>query len=161
LRTAQLGSAELWLMCCLAGAPLAAFAVREQRLEALRKAVPAFAAALALGCAIVAYAAMESGGSAAIPAFRIRFLLTQFMFYFPVCFVLEEVAFRGAIDAHVAQPDEVGPRSWISAAFVSVLWGAWHLPIAAGNEPSAQAALTLIAVHTLVGVPLSFCWRKG
>src|SRR5262245_33954623 len=102
LRSGQVGSTEAWLVCCLAGAALAAFAIREQRAEALRRALPAFAAAIVIGCAVIAYAAMESDASPAIPAFRIRFLLTQFLFYFPVCFVLEEVAFRGGIDAHLA-----------------------------------------------------------
>ena len=161
LRSGPPGSAEAWLACCLAGAALAAFAVREQRLGALRRALPAFAAALLLGCAVIAYVAVESGGSPLIPLFRVRFFATQFLFYFPLCFVLEEVAFRGALDAHVAGPDDKGARAWISAIFVSSLWGAWHLPIAGANESSAQAAITLVAVHALVGVPLSFCWRKG
>jgi membrane protease YdiL (CAAX protease family) len=161
LRTGQFGSTEAWLLCCLAGAGLAAFAIREQRLEALRRALPAFLAALALGCAVVAYAAVQSGGSPAVPFFRLRFLLTQFLFYFPVCFVLEEVVFRGALDAHVAQPGTTGARAWMSAVLVSVLWGVWHLPLAGANESFGSAALTTVAVHTLIGVPLSFCWRKG
>lgn len=41
MRTGQLGSSEAWLLCCFAGAGLAAFAIREQRLEALRRAFPA------------------------------------------------------------------------------------------------------------------------
>src|SRR5262249_5949440 len=67
LRNGQLGSTEAWLACCLAGAALAAFAMREQRLVALRRAAPAFVAAIALGCAVIAYAALESGGSPAVP----------------------------------------------------------------------------------------------
>jgi membrane protease YdiL (CAAX protease family) len=161
LRTGQFGSTEAWLLCCLAGAGLAAFAIREQRLEALRRALPAFLAALVLGCAVVAYAAVQSGGSPAVPFFRLRFLLTQFLFYFPVCFVLEEVVFRGALDAHVAQPGTTGAGAWMSAILVSVLWGLWHLPLAGANESFGSAAVTAVAVHTLIGVPLSFCWRKG
>ena len=161
MRTGQLGSTEGWLLCCLAGAGLAAFAIREQRGPALRQAAPAFVAAIAVGCALIAYAAMESGGSPAVPLFRVRFLLTQFLFYFPVCFVLEEVAFRGALDAHVAPSDAARPGVWISAIFVSGLWGVWHLPLAGANGSSAQTALTLVAAHALVGVPLSFCWRRG
>ena len=61
----------------------------------------------------------------------------------------------------MAGPEDKGARGWISAIFVSALWGAWHLPIAGANDSSAHAAITLVAVHTLVGVPLSFCWRKG
>src|SRR5262249_51594661 len=70
LRSGQVGSTEAWLVCCLAGAALAAFAIREQRVQELRRALPAFAAALVFGCAVIAYAATESGGSPVIPAFR-------------------------------------------------------------------------------------------
>ena len=45
-------------------------------------------------------------------------------------FVLEEVAFRGALDAHVHHEGE--GRGWQSALFVSALWGLWHLPISGG-----------------------------
>jgi len=161
LRVGQSGSAEAWLVCCLAGTAAAAFAIREQRMAALRRALPALVAALVLGCAVIAYAAVESGGTPAVPFFRIRFFLTQFLFYFPVCFVLEEVAFRGAIDAHVARPDATGAGAWASAIFVAALWGLWHLPLAGASEPPGPAAATLLAVHTLIGVPLSFCWRRG
>ena len=43
------------------------------------------------------------------------------LLYLPVVFVLEEVAFRGALDAHVHRPGE--RRGLATAVFVSVLWG--------------------------------------
>ncbi len=56
------------------------------------------------------------------------------LLYIPVLFMMEEVAFRGAIDSHVRHPGErnsVGSTVYgiASAIVVSVLWGLWHLPI--------------------------------
>ena len=78
--------------------------------------------------------------------------------YFPATFVIEEVAFRGALDAHVHHPGD--SRGWMSALFVSALWGAWHLPVSDGM-PLPLLVLSLVAWHCLVGVPLSFAWRRS
>jgi membrane protease YdiL (CAAX protease family) len=48
--------------------------------------------------------------------------------------MVEEVAFRGALDSHVRHPGEGGGstiRAYgvVSAFFISVLWGLWHYPI--------------------------------
>jgi membrane protease YdiL (CAAX protease family) len=50
--------------------------------------------------------------------------------YYPASFLLEEVAFRGALDAHVHYDGERG--GWLSAVFISALWGVWHLPVSTG-----------------------------
>jgi membrane protease YdiL (CAAX protease family) len=94
-------------------------------------------------------------------------LLKQFLLYFAVTFMLEEVAFRGALDSHIYQPPTDGERrggsAWLSAIFVSVLWGIWHLPaLPTGTAAAFAAAIpALIMIHALVGVPLSFCWRAS
>jgi membrane protease YdiL (CAAX protease family) len=77
--------------------------------------------------------------------------------YFPVLFLLEEVAFRGALDAHVHHDGE--GRGWQSALFVSSLWGLWHLPITEGMTFPVAVAVVLV-VHIVLGVPLSFAWRR-
>ncbi len=43
--------------------------------------------------------------------------------------------------------------------FVSAVWGLWHLPITTGSSPPTQI-LAVLAVHCLLGVPLSFAWRR-
>jgi membrane protease YdiL (CAAX protease family) len=78
--------------------------------------------------------------------------------YFPLTFIIEEVAFRGALDAHVHHGGE--GRGWLSAAFVSALWGLWHLPISTGMA-FPLLVVELLAVHILIGVPLSFAWRRS
>jgi hypothetical protein len=78
--------------------------------------------------------------------------------YFPATFLIEEVAFRGALDAHVNHPGE--GRGFGSALFVSALWGLWHLPVADGM-PFSLLVLSLVTWHCVVGVLLSFAWRRS
>jgi membrane protease YdiL (CAAX protease family) len=82
--------------------------------------------------------------------------------YIPVVFVMEEVAFRGAIDSHVYHPGEEGHGSWsvlygvLSAIVVSLLWGIWHYPIV----PDASILQLLIPMGA-VGPFLSLFWRRS
>jgi membrane protease YdiL (CAAX protease family) len=94
---------------------------------------------------------------------RLPFFLQQFALMFPMCFVLEEVAFRGALDPHLA-PSPVRWRfGWVSAVFVSAMWGLWHLPLQSFGSPAecVRYADLDLGVHVLIGVPLSFCWRTS
>jgi hypothetical protein len=158
-------SVILWMVCCLAGALFAAFALRNQRAAAARGALPAFGMSLVLGSIVMASAALANGRSAGVPPGRVFFLLKEFLLFFPVCFVLEEVAFRGAFDSHVfdATSENRARPAWISAIFVSALWGAWHLPVlpVSGLSMLMQALPALICVHAVLGTCFSFCWRRG
>ena len=156
----------LWFVCAMAGAVFAAFAFGWQRASAARRGLPSFVAAVLIGIGIVAAIALAGHHSIGFPLPKLVFLLKQFLLYFTVSFALEEVAFRGALDSHVYQPQSDGHSSgspWLSAIFVSALWGIWHLPtVPTPNAPAFAAAIPLlIIVHTLVGVPLSFCWRAS
>jgi hypothetical protein len=51
----------------------------------------------------------------------------------PLSFVVEEVPFRGAFGAHVHHSGE--SRGFLSALFVSPLWGLWHWPVGLGQAP--------------------------
>jgi membrane protease YdiL (CAAX protease family) len=80
--------------------------------------------------------------------------------YFPATFLLEEVSFRGALDAHVHHDGE--SRGLASAALVSALWGLWHLPVSnALSLPFPLQAGVLVVVHVLLGVPLSIAWQPS
>jgi membrane protease YdiL (CAAX protease family) len=156
----------LWLLCALAGAVCAAFALNQQRASAARRGLPSFMTAVLIGVAIMAAAALARHHTIGVPLSKLPLLLKQFLLYFAVSFVLEEVAFRGALDSHIYQPRTNGQSSgsaWLSAIFVSTLWGVWHLPIAPIPGPSAAFALAIPAMimHILIGVPLSFCWRAS
>jgi hypothetical protein len=155
---------SLFVLCAMAGAVLAAFALRSQRAEALRRALPSFGAALVIGIFIQAID-LNTGHLLAPEPAKVGFLLQKFLFYFAVSFMLEEVAFRGALDPHVYTPSETGnrTRAWGSALFVSVLWGLWHLPIAGQVLEGGFVQLLVVSllVEILEGIPLSFCWRQG
>jgi hypothetical protein len=156
----------LWLLCALAGAVFAAFALCQQQASATRRGLRGFIAAVLIGIAIMAASALARHHSIGFPLPKLFFLLKQFLLYFVVSFALEEVAFRGALDSHVYQPKSHGESTgspWLSAIFVSALWGLWHLPILPiSTAPEFAAAIpALIVVQSLVGVPLSFCWRAS
>jgi hypothetical protein len=155
--------AILFYLCAMAGAVVAGYALRSQRAEALRRALPSFGAALLIGFVLQGIGLVT--GRFLVPELsRLPFLFQKFVFYFAASFTLEEVAFRGALDPHICPPGEMGSqaRAWGSAFFVSVLWGLWHLPL--GEELGvgfwAFLAIALI-VEILEGIPLSFSWRQG
>lgn len=78
----------------------------------------------------------------------------------PVGFVVEEVFFRGALDTYLHRGEQgIG---WVSAIYVSALWGLWHLSgeaLISGHLVST--VLSLLVAQIILGVPLSFLWRKS
>ena len=146
-----------WYLAAVVGAVCAAFALRAGTLlGALRSA----ALPIALGAAGMAlvYSAIHVVAGVPLPTTAALVAVLKYTaLYFPATFLLEEVSFRGAIDAHVH--DDHRERGWRSAIFVSILWGLWHLPVSHGL-PAPLLVLELVAVHVLLGVPLSFAWRR-
>ena len=45
------------------------------------------------------------------------------------------------------------------AIFVSILWGLWYFPL--NPDGSSQELATTLVLSTVLGVPLSFCWRRS
>jgi len=161
------------LVCSIAGAFPAAFALRQQRKGAIRQALPSFIAAAAVGSTLCALLALAQGRSIGVISTRLPLLFGQFLIMFPLGFTVEEVVFRGALDTHVTQGPNSPARKWGSAIFVSILWGLWHLPetsivwsslhlpdVSSGQRLGLAAA-GFVVIGILVGVPLSFCWRKS
>ena len=147
-----------WYVAAVAGAVCAADSLRaisirgSLRAAALPLAIGSGGFALTFGLAHVA-TGIPVPVSAAMVA-----LAKYSALYFPASFLLEEVAFRGALDAHLHHPSE--PGGWRSAIVVSVLWGLWHLPVAETGLPFPLHLLQMVAVHVLLGVPLSMAWRR-
>ena len=153
---------EVYLAAAVVGAFGAAFCMRSTTRRDLRNGFPAFLAATAIGVAIMHLIATRGGGKSALFDLKqLGFGAGQFLMLLPVCFVMEEVAFRGMLDAHVQPVVPAGKRRWTSAAIVSILWGLWHLPFFKVSNIAPLVIAQLIAVHLLVGVPLSFCWRSS
>lgn len=164
---ARTGDFGLVAASCLAvlGAVPAAWAVAGLGRQALRAGLPAAIGAVAVGVTVMLLPLLSVGPAGNSRTALIAGLLSL-AYYLPVVFVLEEVAFRGLLDTHVhpraAAPGR-GRGGWPSAVFVSVLWGLWHLPLQPGLTAAALpgTVLSLVIVHTAIGVLLSRSWRRS
>ncbi len=150
-----------WMLACLAGAPAAGYALTRLRRPGLAGGIRAAATALGTGAAIfVAFLLPQIvAAGTARPLHMLGVGVQSALLYLPVTFVLEEVTFRGLLDSHLHAPGE--SRGWLSALFVSALWGLWHLPEELGTESLPVLVATLLAVHCLIGVSLSLAWRRS
>jgi Type II CAAX prenyl endopeptidase Rce1-like len=78
----------------------------------------------------------------------------------PLGFVVEEVFFRGGLDTYLHRGEK--GTGWLSAVYVSALWGLWHLPGAALTQPNLlSTVVSLLVAQIILGVPLSLLWRKS
>jgi membrane protease YdiL (CAAX protease family) len=146
---------SLWLGCALVGAGAAGYAAAHLGRAERRAATGPAMVAVAIGCAIMMMAWLQQGQ----PSPRVWVGVTSVLRYAAVCFVLEEVTFRGALDgyAHAA-----GARGgWAMAVYISALWGLWHLPIIPRAQWGVAPVVAIMVVHTAVGVPLTFAWRRA
>ena len=71
--------------------------------------------------------------------------------------VVEEVLFRGALDAYLHETDT--DEGTFSAYYVSTLWALWHLPLTLAVVGFAGVPGQVI--HLFIGVPLSMAMRRG
>ncbi len=78
----------------------------------------------------------------------------------PVGFIVEEVFFRGGLDTYLHRGEK--GTGWLSAIFISGLWGLWHLPGTALVQPNLLFTVaSLVISQIILGVPLSLLWRKS
>jgi len=146
-----------WYAAAMGGAAAAAFSLRASSIATTVRDAARPIAVGAGGFATV-YGVLHVATGAPLPAAAALGALVKYTaLYFPATFLLEEVAFRGAVDAHVHHDGE--SRGWASAVFVSALWGLWHLPVSSGFPLPARVA-ELLVVHVVMGVWLSFAWRR-
>jgi hypothetical protein len=147
-----------WHLAAVAGAFCAAFALRAGSVRAALRSAALPIAVAAGGVALVLGTVHLATGTP-LSHRTITTIATYTALYFPAAFLLEEVTFRGALDAHLHHEGEA--RGWRSAIAVSALWGIWHLPVSSGLPlPLPLKLAELLVVHVLIGVPLSFAWRR-
>jgi membrane protease YdiL (CAAX protease family) len=145
-----------WMVAAVVGAAGAGYALVHLRTSAIRPFVlcQLTAGVMGVGISMAARAAAEVD----LPPLPWKGL-HDFALYFPVCFALEEVSFRGVLDAHLHRP---GQRfGLVSALLGSVLWGLWHWPTIPAEARGLDVAIGLVIVHALIGVPLAIAWRRS
>jgi membrane protease YdiL (CAAX protease family) len=146
----------------VAAATPTAFAVGQQRAAACRRALPWLLAAALLR---VGWYAAWHEGAMLVPVAKLPDFATTWLCEFVAFFLVDEVAFRGALDPHLSGGGTGRLHAWCSAIFVSILWAIWHLP---AYNPHARSFLALFSglgpFHVsimMMGVLLSFCARRA
>jgi hypothetical protein len=147
-----------WYLGAIAGAPAAAYAIQNWDRRALR-AVPVALGMLVFVSLVMAFIMVGRGWVTVLSGSRIVQAARWTVLYLPVCFVLEEVTFRGALDSYLWRSGEKDAS--YSTAEISFLWGLWHLPIVPMEGHSFLVVLGLGCWHMLPGIPLSLSWRAG
>ncbi|MBW0105099.1 CPBP family intramembrane glutamic endopeptidase [Pseudonocardia sp. KRD291] len=147
-----------WAVAAIAGAFPAAWALRSTGpVATLRAALPTLLVGIPL-LALIGGVPLFLSGRPIDPLAMLGHAAYWALLYLPVGFILEEVAFRGVLDAHVQRPGERrGPGT---ALLVSVLWGLWHLPVSPPGQPIWLTAISLVVVSVLIGIPMSYAWRR-
>jgi membrane protease YdiL (CAAX protease family) len=154
-----------YALAAIVGAGAAAYALGRFRRETWRYLGLCVATASLLGVLLTIGAAWHDASMVHPTGGRLHpsalFGIESLLLYIPALFMMEEVAFRGAIDSHVRHPGEQhGVASTIygiaSAIIVSILWGLWHHPIV----PSATI-LQLLLLQVAMGPFLSLFWRRS
>ena len=147
-----------WYLAAIAGAFAAAFALRAGSMWAAVRSA-ALPIAIGAGGMALVYGTMHIATGAPLSVAAALAAVAKYTaLYFPATFLLEEVAFRGALDAHVHHDGD--RRGWRSAVLVSALWGLWHLPVS-HSLPLPLQVVELVGVHVVLGVPLSLAWRRS
>lgn len=152
-------STAVWALAATAGAIPAAWAFRRTRLvTTLLYALPTVLA----GGVVIALLSLVQPVASGQPFDLLGALgvgVLSALQYLPAVFVLEEVAFRGALDAHVQHPGERGGVG--TALFFSAAWGAWHLPISSTpGLPLWMNLISVVLVSVVLGLPLAWAWRR-
>jgi membrane protease YdiL (CAAX protease family) len=145
-----------WMASAVAGAFAAGYALRHLRRDSARPFLLCLLTAGTCGVLLMVFARVASGTQR--PPLVVAGL-RDFLLYFPVCFVLEEVSFRGALDSHFHRPGDRFEET--SVILGAALWGLWHLPVVPPEARTIRTACSLVGVHSLIGIPLAVYWRRS
>jgi Type II CAAX prenyl endopeptidase Rce1-like len=150
-----------WMSCAILGAPAAAYSIQNFTRRAAGRSIWPSLGMLVVMSLLMVLGAVARHGMTVFTAAAWEEGVRSALRYVPVCFVLEEVTFRGALDAYLYRPGE--RRGTLSAAGLAFVWGLWHLPIVPQLTGTGLVplALTLGIVHMAVGIPLALSWRTG
>ena len=145
-----------WMLAAIAGSVGAGYCLTHLRRAIVRPFVMCQVTAGLMGVGMMIMMRANSAVQRPIQPFV---GLHNFFLFFPVCFALEEVSFRGMLDSHLHRP---GDRFGLTSALLgSMLWGLWHLPTLPVADRTLEGACLLMVVHALLGVPLATYWRQS
>jgi hypothetical protein len=151
-------------MVAVAGCLPAAFALGQQSSLALRRA---FWLAVVAGAVRVVWSVAwgPDDRGTLIPAEKLLDFATIWLCEFTALFLFDEVAFRGALDPHLACAGSGRVHAAGSAVFVSILWAIWHLRAYNPQTPTFGGLFLAIGpfafAQIIIGTLLSFCARQS
>jgi membrane protease YdiL (CAAX protease family) len=164
-------SQVIWTLIVIAGSVPASYVVKQRGPDTLRFIVLCLATGGLVGAALLTindlvdiFEDLAKAKADFLPAGESDTLAfgKSFILLWPGYYMIEEVLFRGVLDSHVHHE---GERKWLlSAIFVSLLWGAWHLPVILELSPGAPAGdviASMFVMQGLVGPFLSYWWRRS
>jgi hypothetical protein len=156
--------ARLWLGCAALGSLPLAWSVARCTRSQWRDLGLCLLTVGAIGCLTLVITFFVRAHPAQTAVHRLSEGLRSLMLYIPVCFMIEEVFFRGGLDSYLTRGGTRAP--WLSAFFLSALWGWWHLPIVTLQPEHRLAQLVVLVlalplIHCGVGALLSIFWRRS
>ncbi|MEJ0000440.1 MAG: CPBP family glutamic-type intramembrane protease [Verrucomicrobiota bacterium] len=159
----RLGSwpVRIWEITATAGAVPLAFALSHANRRTWMNLLWCFLIAGTIGCAEMLLVSMHRHHGLHLPPRTGTVFLTNFLLYLPVCFMIEEVFFRGGLDSYIQRDgDRFG---WLTAPLVAALWGWWHLGAVPVRDAIGLVGLIigLPLVHLIPGVTSSVFWRRS
>lgn len=141
----------------IVGAVGAVYCLRAIDRRGLRETLRATAVGSAAMITVMVAYRLATGGFHGDLSGALVAVVVSFATYLPAVFVIEEVLFRGVIDAYLAPGTE--PRRRSASIVGSALWGVWHLPVM-GVGLGVLTVPYLVVMHVLVGWALVRAWRR-
>jgi Type II CAAX prenyl endopeptidase Rce1-like len=148
-----------WLLAATCGTVPAAYAIKNFGWATVAPFVSCLATGGVVGVLLFALAFIAHHGSHVTVGSGVQRGGASLLLYFPAVFMMEEVSFRGLLDAHLHRPDD--RQGILTAIYVSILWGLWHYPIVHPVAGLIKVIPQLLIPHVLIGVPLSIFWRRS
>jgi membrane protease YdiL (CAAX protease family) len=144
-------------LAAIVGSVGAVYALRAMDREAARSTIQTTLINSAILVGVMVVYRLMSGGFDGSLATAVVTLMISLATYLPVVFVMEEVFFRGLLDAYLHGASTGPDRA--SALYGSALWGVWHLPVAFVSLGILTIPY-LVAVHSALGYFLVRSWRR-
>ena len=155
---------RIWFIAATLGAIPLGFAVGHAPRKTWLVLLVCFAIAGTLGCAEMAVGSMAMHHRWGLPhdaMTTVRIIARNFLLYLPVCFMIEEVFFRGGLDSFMQR--EGDRHGWLTAVLLSAFWGWWHLAIFPKTTWMELGVLVIVLplMHLIPGVTFSYSWRMS